>query len=183
MSAEGKFFLHMKDRDLLRHPAIPAAAMNELRWLKESELRLPAGSGWFADDLFLCDPTRPVARLFEYRRETGEVTDISSRLPDVRSSYCVGLREAPLWGDFSHEGGDFFWNLGPYADGTYSIVYGGGVDRFDVARSGGYRHHANLFTLRLRYQSPEGWITFSPDIPLDFRAAPRIRWERRAHNS
>jgi hypothetical protein len=183
MSTEGRFFLGMAGGDLLRHPAIPAAAMNELRWLKESALRLPAGGGWFADDLFLCEPARPVTRVFEYRASSGRVEDVGSELPRIRSDYCARLRDAPLWGDFSHRGGDFFWSLGPYPDGTYSIVYGEGVERFDVVRSGGYRHHADLFTLRLRYQSPEGWITFSPDIPLDFRAASSIRWERPAHKS
>jgi len=183
MSAEGRFFLSMRDGDWLRRPAIPAAAMNELRWLKEDALGLPRGSGWFADDVYLCDHADRISRMYEFRDVERAVVDATSVLPAQRSRYCASIRDAPLEAAFTYAGGDFSWELGPYASGGYAIVYGDGIERFDVARRDGYRHHASVFTVRIRYESPEGWRTFSPDIPLDFRASPRIRWERAARRA
>lgn len=180
MSAEGRFFLDMRAGDFLRGPRIPAAAMNELRWMKEDALGGPRGAGWFADDLFLCEHSERVVRMFEYRDAARAVADATPDIPAVRSRYCGAIRESALEADLSWRDGDFSWDLGPYADGRWAIVYGDGIERFDVARRDGYRHHASVFTLRIRYESPEGWLTFSPDIPLDFRASPRIRWKRAA---
>ncbi len=179
MSAEGRFFLRMKDGELLRHPLVPPAAMKELRWLKEEHLELPRGAGWFADDLYLCAPERGIERLWQYRTETRSIVDVTSLLPGIRSGYCARFRDVPLRADFSHEGGDFSWDLGPYETGQYAIVYGDGIERFDVAPRAGYRHHAAVLTLRVRYESPEGWVTFSPDISIDLRTNRRAHWERR----
>ena len=178
MSAEGRFFLDMKEGDWLRRPAIPAAAMNELRWLKEDALGLARGAGWFADDFYLCDHGSGISHLYEYRDRGRAVVDATAELPPQRARYCGSIRDAPLEAAFSYAGGDFSWELGPYASGRYAIVYGDGLQRFEVARRDGYRHHASVFTLRISYESPEGWRTFSPDIPLDFRASPRIHWSR-----
>jgi hypothetical protein len=178
MSAEEMFFLRMKDRELLRHPLVPPAAMNELRWFKEEHLGLPRGAGWFADDLYLCAPSREIGRIWEYRSATRSIVDVTSLLPGIRSGYCSGFRDVPLRADFSYEDGDFFWDLGPYETGRYAIVYGDGVERFDVEPRAGYRHHAAVLTLRVRYEAPEGWVAFSPGISLDLRGNGRARWER-----
>jgi hypothetical protein len=121
--------------------------------------------------------------MYEYRDAQRTVVDATAVLPAQRSRYCASIRDAPLEAAFTYAGGDFSWELGPYGSGRYAIVYGDGIERFDVARRDGYRHHASVFTLRIRYESPEGWRTFSPDIPLDFRASPSIRWERAARRA
>ena len=179
MSAEARFFLGMKGGDLLRHPLVPPAAMNELRWFKEEHLVLSRGAGWFSDDLFLCEPSREVRRLWQYRSATDTIEDVTSLLPGIRSGYCASFRDVPLQADFWHEDGDFFWDLGPYATGNWAIVYGDGVERFDVEPRDGYRHHAAVLSLRVRYEAPEGWVAFSPDISIDLRTNRRASWERR----
>jgi hypothetical protein len=182
MSIEARSFLEMRDGDFLRQPRIPAAAMNELRWLKEDALGLPRGARWFADDLFLCEHSERVSRMFEYRDATRRVSEATADLRRTSAAYCGSIREAALEADLAWRDGDFSWQLGPYADGRWSIVYGDGVERFDVAPRDGYRHHASVFNLRIRYESPQGWLTFSPNIPLDFRASPRVHWKREARS-
>jgi hypothetical protein len=178
MSAEAKFFLRMNEKELLRHPLVPPASMNELRWFKEEHLGLNRGAGWFADDLYLCGPSRKIERIWQYRRATGSIEDVTSLLPGIRSGYCASFRDAPLRADFRYADGDFFWDLGPYATGQYAIVYADGIERFDVAPRGGYRHHAAVLSLRVRYEAPEGWVAFSPGISIDLRGNRRARWER-----
>ena len=179
MSAEAAFFLRMKDKELLRHPLVPPAALKELRWLKEEHLGLPSGAGWFADDLYLCAPAREIERIWQYRTDTRSIEDVTALLPAIRSGYCASFRDVPLRADFWHEEGGFFWDLGPYVTGQYAIVYADGVERFDVAPRDGYRRHAAVLSLRVRYEAPEGWVAFSPDISIDLRANRRARWERR----
>jgi hypothetical protein len=33
-------------------------------------------------------------------------------------------------------------------------------------------------TLRLKYESPEGWITYSPELAMDFTREPSFRWSQ-----
>lgn len=178
MSEEGRSFLSMPSGDLLRHPRIPAAAMNETRWLKEEFLGRPKGSGWFADDIYLCR-TRPEGRIWEYREPAKAVRDMTAQARDAAARYCASLqRAAPLSARFESFGGSLFWSLGPYETGKYSLVLDRGVQSFPVAREDGYRIEPPLLTLMVRYESPEGWVTFSPELTMNFRAARRFVWSR-----
>jgi hypothetical protein len=33
-------------------------------------------------------------------------------------------------------------------------------------------------TLRVRYESPDGWVTYSPELALDFARQPDLVWHR-----
>ncbi len=92
MSAEGRFFLSMAPGDLLRAPRVPPAAMTETRWLKEERLNLPAGAGWFADDVFLCGGVRR-GRIWEYLESEGRVADVTARVSQAARRHCAGLRQ------------------------------------------------------------------------------------------
>ncbi|HKD10459.1 MAG TPA: hypothetical protein VKE50_00215, partial [Thermoanaerobaculia bacterium] len=63
--------------------------------------------------------------------------------------------------------------------GRYWLVFDRGVEAFPVPRDGGYQTSPGVLSLMLRYQSPEGWTTYSPQLTIDFQASPRYRWERR----
>jgi hypothetical protein len=178
MSAEGRFFLSMQPGDLLRHPLIPAAAMKETRWLKEEHLRLPRASGWFADDIYLCGVGAPRGRIWEFDESARQVRDVTDRALKAAARYCSRLRVAPLQARFELAGGNLFWTLGPYERGSYSLVLDKGVESFAVARADGYRETPGRFSVMLRYESPAGWVTYSPELIMDFGRAARFRWER-----
>jgi hypothetical protein len=179
-SVEGRAFLAMKDGELLRHPSIPPAAMMELRWFKEVGLALPKGAGWFDDDLYVCAADRNIRGIREYDPRTRSLVDATERLPGIRSNYCAALRDAPLEAAFWRSADGLFWELGPYPSGRYALVFFDGVERVDVARRDGYRNDATVLTLRVRYEAPEGWVTFSPELSADLRAGRPFRWERAA---
>jgi len=69
--------------------------------------------------------------------------------------------------------------LGPYETGQYAFILEDGVERFDVRRQDGYRNGSPRLSLRVRYESPEGWVTYSPELKLDLADAQDMRWERR----
>jgi hypothetical protein len=59
-------------------------------------------------------------------------------------------------------------------------VLGDGVQVVEVPRRGGFHlPGARLLSLRVRYRAPAGWVTYSPQLTMDFARAPRQRWVRR----
>ncbi|HEX3125759.1 MAG TPA: hypothetical protein VH394_00360, partial [Thermoanaerobaculia bacterium] len=71
------------------------------------------------------------------------------------------------------------WTLGPYQNGRYFIVLGDGIHSVEVPAVGGFQlKRIGIMILRLKYQSPQGWITYSPELAMDFTRAPSFRWAR-----
>jgi hypothetical protein len=153
--------------------------MSELKWLKETYLRKPGGAEWFYDDLFLCSVRPMPGRVFtwsERRREVVAMTGTSS----LRDRYCASIRgDAPLTASFHREGDALFWSFGPYAGGTYAVVIGDGAQAFEVPRADGFRlPGVTALALRVRYRAPEGWVTYSPELQLDFSRRSDFAWHR-----
>ena len=176
IGAEGRFFLSMQPGDLLRRPRTSATAM--MRLFKEEYLQLPRGSGWFADDIYLCGADKPRGRIWEYDESAGQVRDVTANALKAAVRYCSSLKVAPLWARFESANGGLFWTLGPYKEGTYSLVLEKGVEAFTVRRNDGYRITPRLLSLMVRYESPDGWVTYSPVLTMDFNVATKFRWQR-----
>lgn len=173
MSDEARVFLDLGPDSLLRKPAIPPAALGELQWLKQDELRRAAGAGWFYDDFFLCAGGGVGKRIWQF-----DGHDVREAKVDA-APYCASIRnDAPLTTDFHYGDGAVSWKLGPYRDGTYSLVIANGIQAFDVPPEDSFKIALPAISLRVRYQSPQGWVTYSPEIALDFVHHPDTRWTR-----
>ena len=173
MSDEGRVFFDLPSNGVLRTPIIPPAAMDELSWLKTDYAKRDAGAGWFYDDLYLCSHDTSGKRFWQYAPATRDVREVTTpiRCPSTRVN-------ASLRATFRVRGGDLFWDFGPYTDGTYRVLFADGVKAYDVPRHDGFRlAGVQMLTLRLRYQSPAGWVTYSPDIVVDFKR-PVTAWRR-----
>ncbi len=180
MSEEGRCFLSMAPGDLLRQPRNPDATMNETRWLKEEYLHLQRGAGWFADDIYLCRAPSPPGRIWEYDDAQRRIRDVTAEAHDRAARYCANLRpRAPLSATFRWSDGALYWTLGPYEAGRYSLVTGKGIRSIPVTRRDGYRLASPFLVAMVRYEAPEGWVTYSPELAMDFRVATRYGWERR----
>ena len=160
----------------MRNPAVPPAAMGELQWMKTSILGRPA-TQFFYDDIFLCTPRPEIQRLFEYAPQSHGLRDVTSQMAGHRKQAC-DAPPAPLFADFRYEGGILAWEFGPYATGTYRVLIGDGLQAFVVPRRDSFQLTATALKVRVRYDSPEGWRTYSDPIALDFASRPRERWER-----
>ena len=179
MSEEARAFMTLDGASVLRMPAIPPGAMAELQWLKEEHYRGARGSGWFYDDLYLCSAGLEGKRVFEYHAARRDVVEVTARIPDSARAYCSSIREAPLRAEFRHSKDSLFWRFGPYPKGQWRVVFGGGLQAFDVPREDGFSlPGVPGLALRVRYQSPEGWVTYSPELALDFARQPKFVWHR-----
>jgi hypothetical protein len=181
MSDEAKFFFDMPPNTMLRRPIVPPAAMGELNWLKTMHYRKPSGAAWFYDDYFLCTTPALPARAWEYEPSKRAVVEITRALPSIARQHCRSMRNtAPLSASFEYRDDSLFWTFGPYTDGKYRVLLGNGIQAFDVPREDGFRMPGMPgITLRIRYDSPQGWFTYSPEIALDFVRQPRMNWSRR----
>ena len=81
---------------------------------------------------------------------------------------------------FRRAGTALFWTLGPYRDGLWSFLLGDGVrpSRSRAVAASRFRGRAG-FSLKIRYESPAGWATYSPELAAELRAS-RMRWSRPA---
>lgn len=162
MSDEAHFFFHMPPDGLLRSPAVPPAAMGELAWLKTFAGR-PPGASWFFDDYFVCTGGASGKRVWEYFPSARMVREIP---PPPCPSY---RRDMPLTWQFRYRDGALFWTFGPHTTGRYRVLLGNGLQAFDVPRQDAFRlPDLPGLSLRIRYDSPEGWTTYSPEIALRF---------------
>ena len=179
MSAENRAFLELGPGDFLRQPASPPATMGELAWLKTDLLKKRPGAGWFYDDLYLCVHPGP-GRVWTWDPVRARVEDVTSSLPRLRRRHCSAIREgAPLTVEMHAAGRTLHWTLGPYPDGKYSFVMGDGIQAFPMPAHGGFQlRRVATLSLRVKYQSPEGWITYSPELAMDFTRNPSFRWAR-----
>jgi hypothetical protein len=181
-SAEWRAFLSLAPGELLRRPLGVPGELGELRWWKEEVRGLPRGAGWFFDDLYLCLHSLPpgTVRVRGWDPAARRVVDLTPRLPAIRRSFCNAIRTtAPLSAEIRGERTGISWDLGPYTEGRYRFVLGDGATAVDMPRTGGFllRQLAPL-SLRVEYEAPEGWVTYSPVLSLDPAARAVVRWGR-----
>ncbi len=171
MSDETRTVRDLAPDELLRDPATPPPTMDEMIALYNAKGRA------LYDDRPLCDGSLNARRLFNWDPGMHVVREIQrSELDPI----CKSIRVEPLRADLTVEDGVLFWNLGPYPNGQYSFIFRDGFQSFDVRPRLGYRlEHVPVLPLIVRYRSPDGWTTYSPQLVVDFEHPKPIHWERK----
>ena len=106
--------------------------------------------------------------------------DLTPRLSSIRTTFCRAIHDAaPLAVEIRGEGTGISWSLGPYIEGRYRFILGDGGMAVDMPRTGGFllRQPAPL-ALRVKYESPDGWVTYSQVLSIDPREKAAVRWRR-----
>jgi hypothetical protein len=112
-----------------------------------------------------------------------------SLLNEDLTTYCkranqrASIVAAPLSLKLQYKDSVIRWELGPYQSGTFTILFGETAnDTIDLPPKGNrlifLKNRASV--LRLRYASPEGWLTYSPLLTLnvDERDSGSLEWKR-----
>lgn len=180
LSNEGRAFMDLPPDAILRRPLTPPPNMRELAWLKTNVLHRPAGAMSIHDDFFFCTNELGPRRVWQYDAASRWIVDVTPQIPEIARRWCSSIRTAPLSASFHHRGQVLRWELGPYEDGKYSVLIADGIEAWELQRR---RDALNLpdlqkLSLRVRYDSPEGWTTYSPVIDLDFMKQPDMTWRR-----
>jgi hypothetical protein len=178
MSAENRALLALGRGDVLRGPSGPPASLRQLGSFGPALLGRPVLAGWFYDDVYLCLPGHPVRRLWQYEEARGRVVPVTTPLAELRRPTC-GATAEPLEASFRRDEGVLWWELGPYREGTWRLVFADGVEAFRVPRRGGFQlGEVGELVLRVRYDSPRGWRTYSPPLRIDLTRRDRFSWRR-----
>ncbi len=109
------------------------------------------------------------------------MADVTPRIPDLRNQYCSEIRAgAPLAAHFHVSRGVLRWEVGPHPEGTYSFLLGdGAVGIFGMPRNAGfYLHGLQPLALRVKYESPAGWIAVSPELSIPSVEGTDVRWRQ-----
>jgi len=164
MSAEARFAIDGPRDALLRAPTTPPAAMNELLAMRSN-----AGLVAFYDDLYLCTQ-RDARRVFEFDAQRNAIVDITPHIASLAQKHCNAIRDtAPLRAHFRFDGDTLHWTFGPYTRGRWHVVFANGQQSFEVPREDAFiLGEIPAIALRIRYDAPEGWTTYSPEIAMDF---------------
>ncbi len=179
-------------KDLLVNPASSGWYYMGLSWLRKKELRLAEGPAVTWDATALCTEMLSgqgsgghqvrYVRVwhFEEARRSLAAEDI---LP-----YCKRLpldtvrKEASLSFSIDYRDAVLSWEFGPYGDGTYTLLLGASAESpFQLSRRG--RAFISLggetLFIRLKYASPEGWVTYSEMVKLAVKGdRGGVQWKR-----
>ena len=128
--------------------------------------------------------------IWAYQAESHSVEDVSKKIPGILESWQEKQRVMPL--SFRLDYGKdktAIWQCGPYTSGVYTFLSRDdtlenltqettGMNKFPLSPSGQWRvnlEHALYFYLR--YDSPEGWTTYSPLLHFD-PGDEHFQWSR-----
>jgi hypothetical protein len=194
-AAEGKFLLYGgTSSDLLIDPVAQSYGhyYEGLEWLRANILSLPAGPAVTADPGIVCTEVRSPGTTFPldkfpriWHAENKKVVPISDNFENFCTKFSAGLiREpAPLQVSIQYKDSLIRWQFGPYENGRYSMLFGRlANDVLDLPQTGRRRVFLkNRRTeFRIRYTSPEGWLSYSPLLVLkvDDTDKGTVNWQR-----
>ena len=181
MSEEYRFFVQAPAGSLLRNPLGPGSSFGELRWWKEELFGLARGTPWSFDDVLLCSRPLPARAVWSYDPARRRMAEVTADLPRLCRQSLAALRpRAPLAASFEETGdARLFWHLGPYPHGKYAFLLAGGAVVLPAPRDAGYQtRDLRSISLQLRYESPAGWVTYSPAFDLDLSRPMSREWHR-----
>lgn len=171
-SGESRFFLQLGPADVLAHPIIPPGAMPELLWLR-SYFGRPAGTAWYYDEIYRCSHDLAGRRIWS--RWGSKFILMPSGV--ASDSPCDDDRHA-LTVQMNYSADTLYWTVGPYHDGTYTLLIGEGIQAFDIPAHWGF-HLPGMtsLTFRIRYEARSRWRTYSPPLTIDGTRGT-LSWQR-----
>lgn len=167
------------DSSFIPDPGMAAAWWSVTDTARIKQLRDPAGSVplMVGDDLLL-DASKP---LFQFDPACHCMQDISTSIPERLAALAAAHDQtAELQIEMRNTAGILSWSFGPYREGQYQVV------SIDVGKRALPRAQAGLnspiretVTLQIKYQSPQGWFTTTPELELPADGSI-LRWSRTA---
>lgn len=167
MSEDGKFYLRAGPENVLAHPAAPPWYYEGLDWLRR-HYGLKAGPKMYYDDIYLCGKSLDGKKIWTYSPVKDRETEITGSILTLRRAFCGKVRwDADLKVKVDYGDSILRWRFGPYKNGEYAFVLGAAQWPYSVPRSGSIRTKlGSTPEFRVRYTSPNGWITYSPVLGL-----------------
>jgi hypothetical protein len=147
-----------------------------LSWLKKQIVGENAPKLIF-DEIDLLGLETKGLQLYRYEPSCECITEISDQIPHLIAAAKARLQNKPLSVNFHYQQGYFKWQFGPYQTGVYSLIEYPFFGKIPLPPSKEMLWcKINSLSFRIRYDSPEGWTTYSPLFELG--EGKRVVWER-----
>ena len=131
------------------------------------------------------DPTVWPARMPVYRYSVDErrIVEVTGDFLKRRAEYFSRTRKLPFSVKLRVRDGAVSYDLGPSDRGRYFALLGYRPGLYCLVGDSGQKMYRRVFTslktfLRFGWESPEGWVTFSPEWFVDFSKQREIVWEQ-----
>jgi len=176
--AEGKFILDETGIEkLLVEPKGPTWFYSYLTWLRQEVFKRPKGPSVVYDDVFFLD--NDIVGMSVWTYSNGYIIDATRDVADsIKKLRGIIRTEAPLSVKVDFKETKISLQLGPYHDGNYFALVGNNLFPHPVRREDTIKVRATFEAIfRIRYNSPEGWITYSPLFIISPEARS-VLWKR-----
>jgi hypothetical protein len=162
-AAHGRFILSAEEQNVLWSLAKYGHwYANGMLWLRENVLgeRNPV---LVFDEFDLNKLKNGSPQVFRYDSSCRCIRDISKDLPGIMAMWSFRLKDADIHIDLSYRNGYLYWKLSPFTSGAYSLIsYSGYGSKLYIPQEGAIRTEMQEpMVFRIRYDSPEGWTTYS----------------------
>lgn len=183
MKAEGSFLLYHHDPDIMLLTEF-GHCYEGFYELRKEILRLPPGPIYckIGDDICTC--RYPDKKIY---KSNGEQFYIYGTASADKANPEEWGQKKELSVDISYKNGYTEWQFGPYDKGTYMLFAKtedlGNLPFLPVQRSVKVTYKLDMEKVYfiVKYQSPEGWETYSPRLKFDMNSSEmegRIKWSR-----
>ena len=167
--AHGRFIMEA-DQDHVLFPSVQFGNWFTagLSWLRRNMLEEQPPMVVY-DEIDLAGLNKDSLGVFLYDDSSRSLKEVPGGVPSICSEWEGKLRENPISVEFDYADGVVSWQLGPYEKGQYSIItYGDSGAKMIIPRYG-FRRKEMIAPLlfRVRYDSPEGWISYTPLMQFD----------------
>lgn len=177
---EGEFVLNKGGpKDFLYKPADAPWFYGGLAWLRTNILGKTSGPRTFYDPVFLVNQSG--YRIMTYNSDTRAILEDNEFTEKYKRYFPKVNFNAPLYARLKYSEPLAEWELGPWEKGEYAFLFDEycqmvyplpAKGMIPVQFKGG-------FAFRIRYISPEGWITYSPVLLLKIKKGQgNIHWKR-----
>lgn len=194
-AAEGRFVMYEgNSSDLLIEPAAISQGhyYGGLSWIRKEILHLDEGPEVNGDINIICSGNpflentairERFMNIWRYDPVEGSLANENLNLFCGKENRDYLITVAPLQITLRYQDALIRWELGPYENGSYTVLFGETANDVIALPMKGKRYiflKNQTSVLRLRYVAPEGWITYSPLLRLtvDETDTGYLEWRR-----
>lgn len=117
--------------------------------------------------------------IFQYKINTGKIKNITLHQQSIIKKWQSSIRNESISVHLNETGKGVRWKFGPYTDNRYDVLLLSRNEAFtNVRYKGIYRGKLPPMLFVVRYNSPEGWITYSDELNWSNVTDEKLFWLR-----
>jgi len=184
---EAKFFMRAgKDILIVTPKPIPSYYYENLEFFKWYYLKEQSPGVVYNSFAYPDDPEPPALKglsIFRYDVDRGAMSDITGFFFRKRSEYLSHVKKMPFSVTLTVNKGEVSFFVGPSSAGQYFALMGYRPGLYCATATVVRQARVKMATsikafLRFGWESPEGWITFSPEWFIDSSKNQEIVWSQ-----